>query len=124
MILLISGDRKWKDRRKVGKEIHKRRKKITLLIQGGAAGADLIADDYAKLLGIATAQFDANWTFHGRAAGPIRNYNQLKMAMAIAKSLEEQLVVLAFHSDLKHSKGTKNMVEQARKQKVLVKVIT
>ena len=123
MILIITGDRKWKNRPKIGKEIHRRRKKVSLLIQGGAEGADLIADDYAKLLGIPTAQFDANWPFHRRAAGPIRNYNQLKFGMAIAEALKEQLLVLAFHSNLKKSKGTKNMIEQARKKKVLVKII-
>jgi len=123
VILIITGDRKWKNRPKIGKALYRRRKKITLVLQGGAAGADLIGDDYAKLLGIPTAQFDANWTFHGRAAGPIRNYNQLKFGIAVAKALKEQLMVLAFHSDLKHSKGTLNMVQQARKQKVLVKII-
>jgi len=123
VIILITGDRKWKNRPKMAKELYKRRKKVKLLIHGGAAGADLMAEDYAQLLGIQTAEFAANWNFYKRAAGPIRNFNQLKFAIAAARTLKEQLLVLAFHSNLKKSKGTRNMVEQARKRKVLVKII-
>ena len=123
MILLVTGSRFWKDRKKIGAEIYRRRKKVTLLIQGGARGADLIADDYAKLLGIQTAMFDANWTYHKRAAGPIRNANQLAFGMAAARALKQQLLVLAFHKNIRKSKGTADMVSKARKQKVKVKII-
>lgn len=123
MILLVIGDRHWKDRAKLGREIVRRKKKIKFLVHGGARGADLIADEYARLLGIQTVMCDANWTFYKRAAGPIRNSMQLKVAMALAAFLKEQLVVLAFHSNLKESKGTRDMIIKARRARVLVKII-
>lgn len=123
MIILVTGDRNWKNRRKIAVELHKRRKKIKLLIHGGARGADLIADEFAQIMGVQTAEFAANWQFHKRAAGPIRNSNQLRFAKAAATTLNEQLLVLAFHGNLKKSKGTRHMVSLARGQKVRVKVI-
>lgn len=115
MILLVTGDRHWTNRKKIAEQIYKRRKKIQLLIHGGAAGADLIADEYARVLGIQTAEFDANWTFYKRAAGPIRNRNMVKFI--------KPDLVLAFHKNLKKSKGTADMVSVARKMKIKVKVI-
>lgn len=49
----------------------------TLVITGGATGADATADRVAESLGIARAVFPANWTGDGRAAGPIRNARML-----------------------------------------------
>ena len=123
MIVLVTGDRKWKDRKKIGRELFSRKSKIKFLVHGGAQGADLIADEYARLLGIQTVQCDANWAFYNRAAGPIRNSRQLQVAMGLAKLLDQQLLVLAFHSNLKESKGTADMVAKAKKQKILVKII-
>ena len=115
MIVLVTGDRNWKNRKKIATELHKRRKKIKLLIHGGARGADLIADEYARIMGVQTVEFAANWTFHKRAAGPIRNQNMIRFI--------KPDLVLAFHSNLKKSKGTQHMVKLARGQKVRVKVI-
>ena len=115
IVLLVTGDRHWKDRVKIGREIVKRKKRIALLIQGGARGADLIAWDYARLLGIPTATFEANWEIFGKAAGPIRN--------TIMLTYGKPDLVLAFHKHLSQSKGTKHCVEQARRMDIKVKVI-
>jgi len=72
------------------------------LIHGGARGADRFAAGFAKGLGLDVECFPADWSLHGRAAGPIRN----------AKMLEEGCpdVVLAFPG----GRGTADMVKQAR----------
>ena len=117
MRVLICGDRKWTNRAKVLKtlsQIHTE-KLVTLVIVGGASGADTIGEQVAKDLGIATARFDANWDFYDKAAGPIRNQWMLNFG--------KPDLVLAFHSDLENSKGPKDMVNRARKAKVEVRVI-
>lgn len=123
MIAIVTGDRHWKDGKAVRRELFKRRKKLRLVIEGGASGADDHAHIAASLLGIQTCRMDANWKskLH-RAAGPVRNGMMLKVALAVSQAWKEQLIVLAFHPDLRKSKGTKNMVTQARKAKVLVKI--
>lgn len=120
MIALVTGSRKWKDRHKVWKEIYKRRKKLTYVFHGGAKGADLLADDCAALLGIQTVRCDALWGRHGLAAGPIRNTMMLRLFLAVGG---KEKIVLAFHSNLAKSKGTKDMVRRAKKAGLTVKVI-
>lgn len=45
-----------------------------LLVQGGANGADLISNHWAKERGIHTAQIDALWNRFMNSAGPMRNH--------------------------------------------------
>lgn len=49
----------------------------TLIIEGGAAGADNLAFEWAVEQGIPNKTFPAEWKKHGRAAGPIRNQQML-----------------------------------------------
>jgi len=50
---------------------------ITLIIQGGATGADALAKDWARARRVPMIQFDAEWNKHGNNAGPIRNAKML-----------------------------------------------
>lgn len=50
---------------------------ITVVIHGGAAGADFLADEWARSRGIAREVYYADWQAHGRSAGPIRNGRML-----------------------------------------------
>lgn len=43
------------------------------IVSGGATGADLLAEKYAKESGIKLVIFKPNWKRYGRAAGPMRN---------------------------------------------------
>lgn len=124
MIAIVTGDRHWKKEAAVHRELFKRRKKLILVMEGGAKGADRCANVGAKLLKIPTATFDANWETQGLAAGPIRNSVMLKFGLALSQALKTKLIVLAFHKNLKKSKGTIDMVRRARKRKVLVKVFS
>lgn len=52
---------------------------ITMLIHGGAKGADSLAASFAILNGIHTARVNALWDFHGRSAGFKRNSAMLEL---------------------------------------------
>lgn len=80
---------------------------ITLLIHGGARGADALTAKWAANNDIQQEVHQANWDLHGKAAGPIRNHEMLK---------SKPDIVIAFPG----GKGTRDMVDQARGQRVPV----
>ena len=45
----------------------------TVVVHGGAAGADRLAGDVVAGMGYAVEVFKADWEGNGRRAGPIRN---------------------------------------------------
>lgn len=83
------------------------------IISGCAKGADSIAIDYAVVNWLKLYEYPADWNTYGKAAGPIRNKQMLDEG--------KPDLVIAFM--FKDSRGTKNMVEQAEKAGVPVKVI-
>lgn len=86
-------------------------KKITI-IHGNAKGADFMARIWTKLWGCTEQRYDANWSLHGKSAGPIRN------ALMIEEGQPD--VVISFPG----SSGTAHMVSIARKKGVKVIEIT
>lgn len=86
---------------------------VSTIIHGAAKGADTMAGTYASKRGIPCTAFRADWGKHGKAAGPIRNTQML------VEGKPELVIAFMF----KDSRGTKNMVEQAEKAGVKVKVI-
>jgi len=87
--------------------------RIKTIIEGEAKGADTLARKWGEMNGKEILKFPADWDKHGRAAGPIRNNQMLDEG-------KPDLVVAFLAKD---SKGTKNMIEQAEKAGVPVKVI-
>ena len=77
---------------------------VTLLIHGGARGADSLAGAWAALRQTPVRVFTANWDLHGKAAGPIRNQQMLTEGHPDA--------YLAFPG----GRGTADMVSRCRKQ--------
>lgn len=76
-----------------------------MVIHGAARGADTLAGKAAWMLGFGIRVYPADWNKYKRGAGPIRNSLMIK---------ENKIdLVLAFHDDLKNSKGTKDMVGKA-----------
>ena len=73
------------------------------IIWGGAAGADTLGQKYAALRGYKDTLFKADWNAHGKKAGYIRNE---QMAIACTH-------VVCFWDG--QSKGTKHMIELAKK---------
>lgn len=84
---------------------------ITLLIQGGAGGADELAKNWALERGVQVCTYHPNWAKHGKQAGPIRNTNMLRLG--------RPNLVVAFHG----GKGTANLVDLAAKQGFEIKSI-
>lgn len=110
MKLLVCGGRDYQDGETVLLSIlylH-RRKSITLLMHGGARGADALAGAAAQKLGIPTRAYPADWHKHGAAAGVIRNQIMLTAG--------KPDMVLAFPG----GRGTADMVRRARRAKVEV----
>jgi hypothetical protein len=95
----------------------------TTIIHGAARGADSIAGDVAAELGFTVRAYPADWSAHGRAAGPIRN-----AAMLAAEHREGALLArcLAFTPSLMRGDrltGTGDMVRRCVEAGVVVTVV-
>jgi len=86
------------------------------IIEGEARGADQRAAWWAFDNNVPCMRFPAEWKKYGKAAGPIRNKQMLDEG--------KPDLVLAFHDDIENSKGTADMVEQARKRDILRLVVS
>lgn len=113
MKILICGDRKWISYLEI-KKVLNTFDKGTVIVHGCCRGADYIAGVVAKDLGLAVIEVPAEWQKYGKAAGPVRNKKMLDMGVS---------QVFAFHNNLDESKGTKNMVEQAKSVGIPVVVV-
>lgn len=79
---------------------------ITEVVCGMAIGVDKLGEQYAIMKGIAVKEMPANWTAHGKSAGPIRNRQMAEYADAA-------VIVWDGVSD-----GSRNMInEMIRKKK-------
>lgn len=87
-----------------------------IVIQGGARGADTYAAEWAQLHRIPILEFKANWEEYGRAAGPIRNRQMIREG-------HPNLVIAFPKTTLAQSRGTRNMVEQAKRAGITVFVV-
>lgn len=121
MKVLVCGSRHFDDYELLEKtldEIHKETE-ITDIIHGNARGADRLGGAWAQFHTygegrlIREWRFPANWNLYKKSAGPIRNKQMLDEG-------KPDLVVAFLATD---SKGTKNMIEQAQKAGVPVKVV-
>jgi hypothetical protein len=115
--LLVCGDRDWVDGDLLGRTLDFFGYQFAwdfVLVHGGARGADLMAGQWAASRRVKVDCFPAEWDRHGKAAGPIRNQRMLDSGIDL---------VVAFHDDIRNSKGTKHMVGIARKAGVPVKLI-
>ena len=104
MRILVCGDRNWTNYDIIRKELYKY-PEGTVVIEGACRGADSIGGYIARQLGFGVAEYPAKWYEYGKRAGMIRNRQMLEEG--------KPDIVLAFHNNIKRSKGTKNMVEIA-----------
>jgi hypothetical protein len=111
--VVICGDRHWADRPMI-EERMRALPRGTVVITGGASGADSIAAEIAREIGFPSVVIEAEWSKYGRGAGPKRNRQMLAC---------EPDLVIAFHRNLAASRGTKNCVQQARGLGIQVEVI-
>jgi len=85
--------------------------KITLLVSGGAKGADSLGERYANENNIETLIFKPDWEKHGKAAGMIRNTDIVNNAETI----------IAFWDN--SSKGTAHSIGIAKKMNKKIVII-
>lgn len=89
----------------------KQRTHTVVVISGTARGADQMGERYARERGFQLRRFPADWEQYGKSAGHIRN----------AKMADNADALIAFWDG--ESKGTKNMIDNARRNGLAVRVI-
>ena len=125
MKILVCGSRDWSNRRVIKQALLKLPKEGTIIVHGGATGADSIADDIARKAGFEVRVYpvtEEDWAEHGKSAGPRRNSHMIRMEHSDKQGVPINLV-LAFTPNLDRSRGTKDMVQKARKAGIKVEVI-
>ncbi len=113
MKVVVCGDRKWLNISIIEKRLLEL-PSDTIIVQGECDGADSLARNIAREIGLDVVGFYANWNKYGNPAGPIRNIKMLDT---------KPHLVIAFHDDLTKSRGTKHIVKEARKRGIKVEVI-
>ncbi len=113
--VLVCGDRNWTDREVIKRQLVKL-PPHTVIIEGEAEGADLLARSVAEEIGFTVEPYPANWARYGRGAGPVRNRQMLDEG--------QPHLVLAFHDNIQESKGTADMVKQAAKRGIETLIIS
>ena len=112
---IIAGCRDFTDyellREKCDYHLQNLRLEDIVIVSGHASGADSLGERYAQERGFQLETYPADWQAHGRAAGPIRNAKMANVAHAL----------IAFWDG--KSRGTKNMIETARKYNLKVAVV-
>ncbi len=109
MRVLVCGGRTFENWKVVSQ--HLSEIKPTVIIQGGASGADRLAAKYADVNGIPLVTYPALWS-RGKKAGPQRN------AFMLEDSRPD--IVIAFPG----GNGTRDMIDKAKRAGVRVLEIT
>jgi hypothetical protein len=110
MRVLVCGSRDWGD----GLAIYRRLCDLpggSVVVHGGARGADATAGKAADILGYDVEVFPADWDRYGKRAGFLRNVAMLETGPGL---------VLAFQSN--NSRGTQHTINEARKRGIPVEV--
>lgn len=98
-------------------ENHNKERVEIEFISGKARGADTLGEMFAKEHGYKVKEFPANWTAYGKSAGYIRNEQMAKYAVSDGN----HGVLFAFWDG--KSKGTKHMIDLAKKHGLEVNVV-
>jgi hypothetical protein len=113
MRVIVFGARDWRDVEPIAREMQKL-PHGTIIIEGGAPGADTIAAEVARGLGFDVEEYVAEWGKYANAAGPIRNQRMLVEGRPEGG--------LAFHRDIEKSRGTRDMAMRLKKAGVPFRV--
>lgn len=81
------------------------------IVSGRCRGADLLGEHYASEKRFLLTFFEAKWSEYGRRAGPMRNAQMASYADALIALWDGK------------SKGTKNMIDEALKAGISIRVI-
>ena len=110
--VLICGDRNWTDTEAIEQVLDELEEFYTVacVIDGAARGADTLGHEAAERRDLTTVRFPANCEKFGPAAGALRNQQMLDAGRPD--------MVIAFHDDFEHSRGTRDMVRRAVKARI------
>lgn len=115
MKVLVTGDRNWDDLEAMAERLSFLPSR-SVIVEGEAPGADTMARLIGEQLGFEVRKYPADWAKYKRAAGPIRNQQMLDSEGPFD-------LVIAFHKDLRTSKGTLDMVKRALRAGVPVSTV-
>lgn len=110
--VIVCGSRKWTDRDQIAHRLSEL-PSDTIVVHGGAKGADSIAGHEALKLGFLVECHPALWDEEGRGAGFIRNERMAKLGADLC---------LAFWDG--RSRGTADMVDRAEKHGIPLELYT
>jgi hypothetical protein len=105
--VICSGDRHWRDKNYIELELAKLPSGSTIIV-GDCRGADALVAECAVELGHECWIYEAEWNTYGRGAGPIRN-------QAMIDENPDADLFIAFHDNVKKSKGTRDAATRAKK---------
>ena len=111
--VIVAGSRSIADIKVVTQAIEESGFEVDEVVSGTARGVDTIGEEWAKSKGIPVKKFPADWNGLGKRAGFVRNAEMADYADALVAVWDGK------------SRGTENMIEQAKKKglKVYVKEI-
>lgn len=115
MKVIIAGGRYFNDYHLLRKRCNFFLKNTTDIevVSGHQKGTDQLGERYAKEMGYPVKVFYADWNLYRNAAGPIRNGQMAKYA--------KNEYLIAFWDGV--SKGTANMINQAKEQGLKIKIV-
>lgn len=111
MNVLVTGSRKWTDFDAIYQRLAQL-PKPSMIIEGGASGADTLARTAAFKLGLDRVTVKANWAKYGRGSGVLRNRAMLNLKPDL---------VLGFRIGM--SAGTTDCIDEARRRGIPVEVV-
>lgn len=109
MKTIIAGSRGITDPEIVVEAIESSSFKVTEVVSGCARGVDELGECWAEAVGVPIKQFKPNWDL-GKVAGLIRNAQMAEYAEALIAIWDGK------------SKGTQNMIKEARKRDLKIHV--
>lgn len=109
-LVLVCGSRDWADREAIRERLH-RLPSDSIVIAGGARGADRDAAKVAAELGFHVAEVRPQWNRYGGAAGRRRNLVMLRLK-------PDRVIAFSLGTH-----GTQHTIDNARAQGVEVEVI-
>jgi YspA, cpYpsA-related SLOG family len=104
-VAIVTGGRDYADAQKVHDFLEAWARKyapVTAVYEGGAKGADRLAHDWCLANGVPVRRIAADWAMHGRKAGPLRNREMIRQALATGGGV----ICIAFPG----GRGTADMV--------------
>lgn len=110
MKTIVAGSREINDYQVVRQAIDDSRFLITEVVSGTARGVDRLGEQWARDNGVPVRRMPADWAQHGRSAGAIRNAQMAEYADALIAVWDGR------------SRGTKNMIDNARRRGMRVHV--